>query len=130
MEGWMKCTKLFIKPSTDFLGIDEVYKIGAEWNVRNWLIYCVVWIWILQNLRCLSCKSINFVLIVKPTLWWRCFGCSGCVCVLGCLVCIEILMLSFIKLGCIRVAAWKEIFLIFLCLHCAWYTCNFLCHQS
>ena len=43
-------------------------QIGDGWNVRNWLIYCKVWVWILQNLRCLRCKSIKFVLVVKPTL--------------------------------------------------------------
>ena len=31
-------------------------------------VYCKVWIWIPNNLHCLSCKSINFVLLVKPTL--------------------------------------------------------------
>ena len=30
------------------------------------------------------------------------FGCPGCVCVFSCLICMKILMLSFIKLGCIR----------------------------
>ena len=48
-------------------------KIGDGWNVRNclnmnFLKLVKIWIWILQNLRCLSCKSTNFVLVVKPTL--------------------------------------------------------------
>ena len=34
--------------------------------------------------------------------WCRCFGCSSCVCVFGCLVCMKLLMLSVIKLGCMR----------------------------
>ena len=46
----------------------SVHKIGNGWNVQDWLIYCKVWIWILQNLRCLSFKSKNFLLVVKPTL--------------------------------------------------------------
>ena len=67
-------------------------QIGDGWNVGNQLIYCEIWIWILQNLRCLSCKSINFVLVVKPTLM-SFFGCSGCVFVcyvwfLRCLCCV------------------------------------------
>ena len=49
-------------------GVSEMYKICDGWNVRNRPISCRVWIWILQNLRCLSCKSINFVLLVKSTL--------------------------------------------------------------
>ena len=54
-----------------FFGIDEVYKLVMNEmyeigrfianSLRNLLR-------ILQNLRCLSFKSINFVLVVKPTL--------------------------------------------------------------
>ena len=51
-----------------FLGVSEMYKIWDEWNVWNRSSFCSVWIWILQNLRCLSCKSTNFVLLVKSTL--------------------------------------------------------------
>ena len=48
-------------------------QIGDGWNVRdclnmNFLKLVKIWIWILQNLRCLSCKSTNFVLVVKPRL--------------------------------------------------------------
>ena len=56
-----------------FFGIDEMYKLMMD------KMYEIVWIWIfwnwlkfeyelLQNLRFLSCKSTNFVLVVKPTL--------------------------------------------------------------
>ena len=76
---------------------------------------------ILRCLRCgciyeisyaISCKSINFLLLVKPRI--KLFnilgethvnvvvGCSGCVYVFGCLVCMNVPMLSFIKLGCLR----------------------------
>ena len=51
-----------------FLGIVEEYKICNGWNVQNWPIYCKFWIWILPNLSCLSCMSIKFALVVKPTL--------------------------------------------------------------
>ena len=61
-------------------------QIGDGWNVRNWSIYCKVWIWILQNLNSLSCKRIDFVLAVKPTLMWL-FCSSDYVCMFGCLVC-------------------------------------------
>ena len=36
-------------------------QIGDGWNVRDWLIYYEIRTWILQNLRCLSFKSTNFV---------------------------------------------------------------------
>ena len=84
-----------------FLGVSEMYKICDGWNEWNRLISCRVWIWILENLRCLRCKSINFVLLLKPTLmplFWL-FGLCVCVWLLGMY---ESLMLSFIKLGCIR----------------------------
>ena len=42
-------------------------QIGERWNVRNWSIYCEIWICILQKFLCLRCKSKNFVLVVKPT---------------------------------------------------------------
>ena len=61
-------------------------------NVRNWSIYCKILVWILQNLHCLTCKSINFVVVVKPTLM-SFFGCSGCV---------FVIYVWFIKLGCIH----------------------------
>ena len=113
-NGWASQVQVF--------KADEVYKIGDEWNVQNllwnslnsrmiyWLVlsvYCKVWIWILKNLRCLSCKSINFVLRVKMFwlfrlcfyVWFCCFDCSGYVC---CLVCMIVLMVSVIKLGYIH----------------------------
>ena len=67
-------------------------QIGDAWNVRNWLNInflklVEIWIWILQNLRCLSCKSTNFVLWRNPR-WCCCFGCLGCACLVCCLVCI------------------------------------------
>ena len=48
-------------------------QIGDGWHVWNWLNMnflklVKIWIWILQNLYCLSCKSTNLVLVVKPTL--------------------------------------------------------------
>ena len=48
-------------------------QFGDGWNARNWLNTNIlklveIWIWIFQNLRCLSCKSTNFVLVVKSTL--------------------------------------------------------------
>ena len=65
-------------------------QIGDGWNVRNclnmnFLNLVEIWIWILQNLRCLSCKSTNFVLNPR---WCRCFGCLGCVCLVCCLLCV------------------------------------------
>ena len=94
----MKCTKLVSKPSTDFWGslkctqfvMDEMYEIGQflEFEYE----YCRIY---------LSCKSINVVLLAKSTLM-SLFGCSCCACVFSCLVCMKVLMLSFIKLGCIR----------------------------
>ena len=57
MQGWMKYTKLLSKPSTNFGGVSEMYKICDGWNVQNLSISCRVWIWILQNLRRLSFKS-------------------------------------------------------------------------
>ena len=68
-----------------FLGVSEMYKIWDGWNVWNRSSFCSVWIWILQNLRCLSCKSTNFVLLVKSTLisfFWL-FGLCVCVLLLG-----------------------------------------------
>ena len=94
----MKCTKLVSKPSTDFWGsveftqfvMNEMYEIGQflEFEYE----YCRIY---------LSCKSINFVLQAKSTLM-SFFRCSGCAHVFSCLVCMKVLMLSFIKLGCIR----------------------------
>ena len=108
-----------------------------RWNVWNWSIYCEIWIWILQKLRYISCKSKNFVLAVKPTLislFWL-FG----LCLFGwlfgmydsqnwvgyvviavwknilnfalstlCLVYIKFLMPSVIELGCKRYIGWKQ----------------------
>ena len=100
----MKCTKLLSKPSTDFWGsvkctkfvMDEMYEIGqflAEFKYEYCRI-CVVSV--------VSCKSINFVLIVKSTLMSLFWLFGLCVCVFTCLVCMKVLMLSFIKLGCMR----------------------------
>ena len=83
----MKCTKLLSKPSTDFWGsvkctkfvMDEMYEIGqflAEFKYEYCRI-CVVSV--------VSCKSINFVLIVKSTLmslFWL-FGLCVCVYLFG-----------------------------------------------
>ena len=68
-----------------FLGVSEMYKICDGWNVWHRSSFCSVWIWILQNLRCLSWKSTNFVLLVKSTLisfFWL-FGLCVCVLLLG-----------------------------------------------
>ena len=90
---------------------------------------CGVWIWILQNLCC---------------CWYRCFSCSSWVCVFSCLVCMKVLILSFIKLDCIRCRCgmigivgircigwkqWVEIFLLSVkmsCLRCFWCAMKFL----
>ena len=74
-------------------------QIGDGWSVRNWSIYCEIWISILRNLRCLRYKSINFVLMVKPTLmslFWL-FG-----------LCLFVCYVWFIKLGCIRCRCGKK----------------------
>ena len=84
------------------------------WNVWNWSIFCKVWIWILQNLCSLSCKSINFVLVVKLTLmllFWLFASCLWYV--------------WFIKLGCIRChCVMKENILNFTFLILLWHGCS------
>ena len=75
-----------------------------EWNVQNGLASQVQifydW-WILQNLWWLKyTKLANFLRSLNINTAE--FGCSGCVCVFSCLVCMKILVLSFIKLGCKR----------------------------
>ena len=49
------------------------------------LVYCEVWIWIIHNLFCPSCKRINFVLLVKRTLMslFRFFVLCFCVWLFG-----------------------------------------------
>ena len=65
----------------------QVQICGGRWNVQNsWWMKCT--------------KSANFLRSLKMNTAE--FGCPGCVCVFSCLVCMRILMLSFIKLGCIR----------------------------
>ena len=61
------------------LSIVNLYKIGDGWNVRNRPIYCRVWILTLKNLHCLSCKSINFVLLTHINVVFWLF--RLCVCV-------------------------------------------------
>ena len=41
-------------------GVNEIFNIGDGWNVQNWLIYCKLWMLIIQNLRCRGSKNINF----------------------------------------------------------------------
>ena len=61
-----------VHPATcRFFGIDEVYKlvINEMYEIGRFMVNLLRnLLSILQNLRCLSCKSINFVLVVKPTL--------------------------------------------------------------
>ena len=122
-----------------FFGIDEVYKLVMD--VQNRLIYCEIWVRILQNLRCLSCKSINFVLRVKPTsislvwlfglclfvwyVWFIKLCCVRCRCgkkenILNFalsplrLVQMKFLMSSIFKLVCKRCIGWKQLVKIFL----------------
>ena len=105
----MKCTKLLSKRDTDFwwlikctkLVMGEMCEISCKiiktstdicvvTNSRMiqlfvLSVYCEVWIWMLQNLRCLSRKSINFVLLVKPklmSLFWF-FGLYFCIWLFG-----------------------------------------------
>ena len=94
----------------------QVFRDG--WNVRNclnmiFLNLVKIWIWILQNLRCLGCKSKNFVLVVKPTLmslFWL-FG-------------LLFAMYDWSNwVAYVVVVVW--ISLILGCLRCAWYTSNF-----
>ena len=89
MQGWMKCTKLPSKSSTYIWGsmkytklvMDKMHEIGhGKQSTGNWVVplhkrnVCVTGllrslnVWILLNLRCLSCKSINLTLLVKQTL--------------------------------------------------------------
>ena len=70
-DGWnvRNCSSSHVQVFRDRWNV----QIGDGWNVRNclnmnFLNLVEIWIWILQNLRCLSCKSTNFVLVVKPTL--------------------------------------------------------------
>ena len=70
-DGWnlRNCSSSHVQVFRDRWNVE----IGDGWNVRfflnmNFLKLVKIWIWILQNLRCLSCKSTNFVLVVKPTL--------------------------------------------------------------
>ena len=70
-DGWnvRNCSSSHVQVFRDRWNV----QIGDGWNVRNclnmnFLKLVKIWIWILQNLRCLSCKSTNFVLVVKPTL--------------------------------------------------------------
>ena len=54
-----------------FFGIDEVYKLvmNEMYEIGRFIANLLRnLLRILQNLRCLSFKSINFVLLVKPTL--------------------------------------------------------------
>ena len=44
-----------------FLGVSEMHKIFDGWNVWNGPISCRVIIWVLLNLRCLSCKNIDLL---------------------------------------------------------------------
>ena len=89
MQEWMKCTKLHSKSSTYIWGsmkytklfMDKMHEIDRDkQSTENWvvplhkrnicltgLLWCLN-VWILLNLRCLSCKSINLKLIVKQTL--------------------------------------------------------------
>ena len=64
------CSSSYVQVFRDWWNFQQ---IGDGWNVRNclnmnFLKLVETWKWILQNLRCLSCKSKNFVLVVKPTL--------------------------------------------------------------
>ena len=81
----MKCSKLLSKPSTDFWGsvkctkfvMDEMYEIGQVFAVFEYE-YCRICV-------ASSCKSTNFVLLVKSTLisfFWL-FGLCVCVLLLG-----------------------------------------------
>ena len=127
MQGWMKCTNLLSKPITEFWGsikctklvIDEMYEIG--WSIAKFEYE--------YSRICIISVVTAFLFVVKPTLMTF-FGCSSCVSMFGCLACMKILMLSFIKLGCLH-CRWgmKENILIFCSLRCAWYTWNLLCHQ-
>ena len=112
------------------LGIDEVYKISDGWNVRNWLIYCKVWIWILQNFLCLIC--INLLSVVKLTLMslFRLFGLCLFVWLFGIYQNSYAIIHRIGLFTLVVVAVWNRIFLILRSLLCAWYTWNFLCHQS
>ena len=97
-DGWnvQNCSSIHVQIFRDRWNV----QIGDGRNVRNYLNMNIlklvnIWIWILQNLRCLSCKSTNFVLVVKPTLmslFW----------LFGLFVWFVVCYVWLIKLGCIR----------------------------
>ena len=70
-DGWNveNCLSSHVQLFQDWWNV----QIGDGWNVQNFLKInflklVKIWIWILQNLCCLTCKSTNFVLVVKPML--------------------------------------------------------------
>ena len=105
-------------------------QIGDGWNVPYWLNMnflklVEMWVWILQNLRFLSCKSTSFVLVVEPTLmllFWL-FG----LCLFGLLFGMYDSKNWVVH---VIVAVWKRISLILGCFLCAWCSWNFLWHKS
>ena len=67
-DGWnvRNCSSSHVQVFRDRWNV----QIGDGWNVRNclnmnFLKLVKIWIWILQNLRCLSCKSTNICISGK-----------------------------------------------------------------
>ena len=123
------CSSNHIQASRDRWSV----QIGDAWNVQNWLIYCKIWIWILQNLRCLSYNSCHklcvsgethldvvvlvvrlvFLCLVVWYVWYMKLGFMkenifNFALPPLCLVYMKFLLSSVLKLGCKRCIGWKQ----------------------
>ena len=92
-EGWMNCTKLFIKPRTGFFGIDEMYNLVMdEMYEISWIWIFWIWIWtefalsqLLEHKPCCGETHVDVVVLVVWVVfvwfvvWYVCFIKLGCI---------------------------------------------------
>ena len=144
-DGWKvrNCSSSHVQVFRDRWNV----QIGDGWNVRNclnmnFLKFVKNWILILQNLCSLSCKSTNFVLVIKTHVdvvvlvvwvvfvwfvvcyvWFIKLGCIRRRCGMNifnfglsplCLVYMKFLIAKVLELGCKRCIDWKQSVKIFL----------------